>query len=280
MWILDKPLIEDAISDIAQIFAEGGRIINEIDRAILISIYRRYDRNNGRMKKEWDAELNLEKREQLYNAYGETYEGKRLFLIRKALMKMVTICPMCGIQPPSQLDHHSPRSDYKSLSVFRLNLVPVCGVCNNKKKDKDPSLFIHPYYDHCLKDIPFFLISIHSSPKTHRMSWKFTINRAVIGDADLANKIDTQINVIKLYRRLYRETNEMLSDMLSGIDILSEDSLNKTLQQEYRKHKKRKGTNDWHTVFVKALIDSPHFSVAEAKAYSDTIMPVNGGINA
>ena len=280
MWILEKPLLEDAISDIARVIAESKGVLVKEDSAILASIYRRYDANRGIIKAEWESGLDDAKREKLHDLYDITYEGQKLFFIRKALMEMVDTCPMCGIQPPSQLDHQSPRSVYKSMAVSRINLVPVCGVCNNKKRAKDPEKFIHPYYDHSIKDLPFFVITIHSSPITHRMSWKFSINDAVVGDKTLADKINNQIGVIKLYRRLYRETNELLSDLLSGIDNWTEDTLSFCLTKEYNTHVKRRGTNDWHTVFVKALIESPHFTIEEAKVYAKSIKPVNRGFNA
>ena len=280
MWIAEKPLLEDAISDIAKVVADSGGILTKNDGIILASIYRRYDLNQGRINLAWDTKLDDIKREKLYRLYGDTYEGRKLYFIRKALMNMVDICPMCGIQPPSQLDHHAPHSDYKSMSVSRLNLVPVCSVCNNKKRKNDPKDFIHPYYDHSIKGLPFFVITIHSNPFSHRLSWKFSINEAVIRDSDLVARINNQIGVIKLYRRLYRETNDLLSDLLSGIIDITEASLNQTLQTQYLIHSKRRGMNDWHTVFIKALIDSPHFSVEEAKVYAKSIKPINRGANA
>ena len=280
MWIAKKPLLEDAISDIAKVIAESGGLLTEDDGTVLAGIYRRYDHNKGRMQKDWDDELDEAKRNKLYELYGETYEGDKLYFIRKELMKIVDMCPMCGIQPTSQLDHQAPRSVYKSMSVSRLNLVPLCGVCNNKKRAKDADDFLHPYYDYTIKDLPFFVISIHSSPQTHRMSWKFSINEVVIGNQILVDRINNQINVIKLYRRLYRETNELLADLLSGLDVLTKESLDFVLQMQYKMFKRRRGMNDWHTVFVKALIDSPNFTVAEAEVYAKTIKPVNDGVNA
>ena len=159
--------------------------------------------------------------------------------------------------------------------------VLISGIDNYlQERQKEAETFIHPYYDHGIKDLPFFIITIHSNPHTHRMSWKFDINEAVIKNKELVQKINNQVGVIKLYRRLYRETNELLSDMLSGIDTITEQTLSFILQKEYKTHVHRRGTNDWHTVFVKALIDSPNFSVAEAEVYSKRIKPVNKGINA
>lgn len=279
MWILEKPLIDEALSDIARVIAESNASLTGTDGTNLNSLYRLYDRQGGTISKQQDETLSASARNTLYNLYDKTQEGRRLSYIRTQLFKAVDVCPMCGIQPPSQLDHQMPRSKYKSLSVCRLNLVPLCGVCNNKKKASDASTFVHPYYDHELQDLPFFIIDVHSSPVTHRLSWKFSINEQVVGNPTLAAKIRTQVGVVKLFRRLYKETNNLLSDLLFDAEDWNEETFKFVMQREYRKHLCRRGTNDWHTVFIKALLDSPRFSLQEAKVYAQRITPVNQGLN-
>ena len=280
MWILEKPLLEDAINDIAKVIAESSGKLTQNDGYIMEIIYRHYDQQHGAITTEDDKKLCLSQRNALYGLYdSKTYEGQSLHFIREALMKRITTCPMCGIQPPSQLDHQMPRSEFKSLSVCRLNLVPLCGVCNNKKRAKDPSKFIHPYYDTAIRDLPFFVITIHSSPETHRMSWKFSVNKEVIANKDLSDKIENQIGVVKLVKRLRCETIELLSDILSAADLTSQQTLDPTLNYEYRKFANRRGMNDWHTVFLKALIDSPRFTIEEARVFAKTIVPANRGTN-
>lgn len=280
MWILEKPLIDDAINDIAFVIAESKGVFTNEDRDVLSDIYKSYDNLNGHMTQELENKLDNVKKEKLYDLYDCTQKGRKLYYIRKALMDKVTVCPMCGIKCPTQLDHHSPRSKFKSMSVSRLNLVPICGECNNKKGQLTEENFIHPYYDRAIENLPFFVISICSDSNSHRISWKFSINDEIIGDKNLADRINKQVGVVKLYERLNRETNEMLSDFLSGIEDFSDDVLSTLLHVEYKKHFKRRGLNDWHTVFIKALMDSPSFTKEEAKVYVKCIKPVNGGVNA
>ncbi len=272
--------MEDAINDIANVIAESGGKLTRNDGYIMEIIYRHYDQNQGKITEAVDKKLCLNQRNTLYGLYDtKTYEGQKLYYIRKALMSGITTCPMCGIQPPSQLDHQMPRSDYKSLSVCRLNLVPLCGVCNNKKRAKDSSKFVHPYYDRGLENIPFFVITIHSCPVTHRMSWRFSINKHIIANEELANKIENQMGVVKLLRRLKCETVELLSDILSAANLTTQETLDVTLDYEYRKATRR-GMNDWHTVFLKSLIDSPNFTIEEARVFKNCIKQVNRGVNA
>ncbi|MBQ0075732.1 MAG: HNH endonuclease [Bacteroidales bacterium] len=280
MWILPKPLLDEALADIANVIAADteAKVLGPTDSITLNKLYRTYDHNSGTITEVEDKTFSLTKRTALYNLYDKTQLGQSLSYIRAELMSVVDICPMCGIMPSSQLDHLMPRKDYKSLSVCRLNLVPTCGVCNNKKRKGDPSGFVHAYYDHKLENIPFFEIEIHSNPINHRMSWKFSINRAIIADNALADKVEHQISVIKLFRRLYKETNTLLADILSS-NITSQHQLDTILAYEYGKYE-RYGMNDWRRVFLKSLIDSPCFSIAEAKEYALKIRPINGGVNA
>lgn len=269
MWTLEKPLLKDAIADIAKVIAASKDKLTKDDGVIMNYIYREYEKNQGVITPDDDNKLCSKQKKVLYNLYSSaTYEGGDLYYIREELFKLAKVCPMCGFGEISQLDHQMPRSDYKSLSVCRLNLVPTCGVCNNKKRKKESTTFIHPYYDHAIKDVPFFIIEVNSTPDTHKVYWTFGINETLIGDQTLIDKINNQIDVIKLYKRLSNETNEMLSDMLSGMDEWTQESLDETLRREYRKYFRRRGVNDWHTVFVKALIDSPHFMIEEAKVFA------------
>lgn len=281
MWTLPKPLIDDAIADVARVIDASEKKLDQTDAVLLKSLYRLYDSNNGSITQADDQKIHKNKRDVLYHLYDKTQQGGYLKHIRKELFEGINFCPMCGISVPSQLDHQMPREDFRSLSVCRMNLVPTCSICNNKKRNGDPSRFVHPYYAQAIIGIPFFEIVIHSSPKTHRMSWKFNINKSIIPDRDLASRIESQIGVIKLFRRLYKETNIMLSDILNaGID--SQEQLDSVIGYEYNKYanNQRYGMNDWRCVFLRALKDSPNFTIEEARVYAGRIKPVNGGTNA
>lgn len=61
------------------------------------------------------------------------------------------VCPICGVQRVTTLDHYLPKSKYPSLVVTPLNLIPTCRDCNLGKNDYDfnsPSQApLHPYLD-------------------------------------------------------------------------------------------------------------------------------------
>ncbi len=61
------------------------------------------------------------------------------------------ICPLCGVGPVANLDHHMIKSEYPSLAIVPSNLIPACVTCNIAKRDyrfkcKETQTF-HPYFD-------------------------------------------------------------------------------------------------------------------------------------
>jgi len=89
--------------------------------------------------------------------------GKPLATVRQLLMRQLRLaeadsveyddqlCPMCGGDVLSDLDHYLPRSVYPEYSVLSANLVPVCSKCNRLKGDcvgdTMGGRFLHAYFD-------------------------------------------------------------------------------------------------------------------------------------
>ncbi|MFJ7589441.1 HNH endonuclease [Streptomyces sp. NPDC097617] len=76
--------------------------------------------------------------------------GRQLYDAIKALAAD-TRCPLCGVQAVAQVDHHAPKDKFPLLALTPLNLVAVCGTCNQAKSntfDEDPAReALHPYFD-------------------------------------------------------------------------------------------------------------------------------------
>lgn len=279
MWKLEKPLLEDAIHDIEKIIAESGGVISSTERTTLSYIYRLYDRNRGYIQSSDNDKCSTEVQNKLYKMYDrKTYEGQKLYYIRKELFKLADICPMCGIGEPSQLDHQLPRDKYKSLSLCRLNLVPVCGVCNNKKRDKDPVMFIHPYYQDFPNDKIFLVANIHINEKKHIISWKYEFDVRGMDD-NFREKIRYQTSVIKFLRRIQKASNSFILEMFCCSTFQSVETLKHFLQNEFNKKIYLYGANDWRTVLLYALFTSPKFGVEEAAYLAGKCKPFNRGAN-
>ena len=67
------------------------------------------------------------------------------------IKKLIKVCPYCEYGEIWEIDHFLPKSIYPEFSVFFLNLVPSCHICNSKKSNKN-NICIHPYLEY-IKDI-------------------------------------------------------------------------------------------------------------------------------
>lgn len=255
MWILNKPSIEDAINDISKIAKiHKKKQLNNNEQTLLALIYRKYDRNNGHITAADSNLISATKQEYIQSFYEDTYKNKPLKFIREELKKGVFRCPICGISEPAQLDHVYPQQQNKVLAVCRLNLVPECGPCNLIKRDKDPNLFIHPYYNPQLKGKEIFIIKfqvIH-----HTISWKIEINQNALSQTDY-NSTKRQLEEIELKPRLYRETSYLLANVLCRKDNWNDMKVfAAVVKQKYEESLYSRDVNDWQTAFYKGLLEA------------------------
>ena len=240
-----------------------------------------YDQNKGSIASSVLNRFTCDEGDLIHNMYGsKTYEGQELYYIREELFNGVDLCPLCGINPPSQLDHQMPKSQYKPLSLCRLNLVPTCGVCNNKKRAKPFDEFLHPYYVDFPNGIVFLIVNIHVNVLAHRFSWYYSLDYSQFPkDSSLKTQIEKQVEHIKLLRRLKKESHRFVADTLGCTNFKSRTVLKGYLSDRYNYCLRMYGRNDWRTVILYGLYISDKIGVEEVNWYIGRIRPVNGGFN-
>ena len=90
-----------------------------------------------------------------FEDFGKFYEkyaiGKELHEFRTKLVSLAEgRCPICGASfgySQVSLDHVLPKSEYPSLAILPLNLVPICLYCNMRKNSKIGERIFHPYFE-------------------------------------------------------------------------------------------------------------------------------------
>lgn len=124
-----------------------------------------------------DFEVNKYKLENLKQQYIKPKKCKNIDDLRCDLYKLYDstnykfkeeiqkisgdICPYCGIDRPSHLDHFIPRSKFPEFSIYSPNLIYVCSICNSKYKgekilnSKGERIFFNPYFDNFIETIQF-----------------------------------------------------------------------------------------------------------------------------
>ena len=147
--------VDDArlFDDIAAAKQQPRRSRLQAARANVLVSYAAYEAAAPALQNLAPVLLDNNQREALLHGYE--VETLPLANVRMALLRRVVVarCPFCGISETSTLDHYLPKEQNPQYAIFSKNLVPCCGTCNTRKRDKvleegtDVRLFLHPCYD-------------------------------------------------------------------------------------------------------------------------------------
>lgn len=277
MWILKKPDLRKAKKDIDVVLAHCDNL-DAGDKPLLEQLYDDYDNGDGAV-----TPLQLQpldgKKAIIRGQYAKT-SGKRpdkrrnnpLVYIRTELNRGIVKCPYCSVNAPQQLDHYMDKSTYGQLAVCRLNLVPLCGTCNNKKGEKPYTDFVHPYYQQFPQ--ADFLVADCKIVK-NRVVATFRIDKAALNNNALADKIEKQMVHICLRQRLQKAMTEFLSQTFLSFCGSTDAELKAFLHQHLLKTPAMYGRNDWRTALLRGLSICPQFDVNVVK--NMVSKPINGG---
>lgn len=95
-----------------------GHEITDEEVEQVVALYDRYEQNRGAPCVELrGADLPDSLRDTIHAAYAKTQEGRTLQPLRDRLFEGVDLCPVCGIDPATELDHHLPQSEFKPLAI-------------------------------------------------------------------------------------------------------------------------------------------------------------------
>ncbi|WP_156374370.1 HNH endonuclease [Pseudorhodoferax sp. Leaf274] len=179
----------------------------------MLAVYDAYDAARGVANialttPEMDAAL----KQALHDAYDQTQKRRRLKHVREELFSGVELCPVCGIDPPTELDHVLPRSAYKAVAVYVRNLVPLCHLCNHHKlagfAEPGELPFLHAYFDQ-LPDIQFLHAEVRLQDST--LSVTFSIDGLDAVADSLGDKLKNIHIRLNLSERYLAEVNIFLA---------------------------------------------------------------------
>lgn len=197
-----------------------GHAITTTEIDAVVALYDRYETNRGRPCDDlkgngFPASLSAT----IHAAYDKTQEGRTLHPLRQALFEGVDLCPICGIGPPTELDHYLPRSAFKPLAIHARNLVPICHPCNHAKLagfDDGEAAFLHPYYD-ILPDLDFLRASVDLSEGALVAS--FSIDAAVALPPGYGERLTGQMIALNLDERYQQEVNTYVWSHAAALHI-------------------------------------------------------------
>ncbi|MGY2257998.1 HNH endonuclease [Pseudomonas sp. SDO55104_S430] len=260
-----------------------GHTITEQEITQVLAVYDRYDADRGVASNTLKGnELPGTLIDALEAAYDKTQEGRQLYPLRERLFEGVELCPICGITPPVELDHFLPRSEFKMLSIYPRNLVPLCHACNHTKlagfgdQDDEESRFIHAYFD-IMPDEPFLEASIDM--RGGGLVVTFSISTEVELPEGYANRLTRQMTSLNLNDRYEQEVNTYISSHAISLHLQhrvgGQASVESFLSLQARFEKGKFYLNHWRPTLLRALARHNEFTdggFAQVLPLSDDVL--------
>lgn len=274
MWHLPKPDLQKALDDV-DVFENLG-IITSAENPILKKLVLDYDNQKVVLTNNNSSTISNASEEKIFSSFQLTEAGRRLSGIRKDLFNNVrhnpygSFCPYCGISEVSSLDHYMDKSTYKALTLCRLNLVPMCMLCNGPKSAKPYTDFINPYY---LLDpgVEFFICNI--TILRNEVFYEFSIKDGIFDNSQTL-ALKKQIDAIGLNDRWGEAVISYLQD-----DIFSDKNtpqlLINSLPLLIQQKNSPKMLNHWKTAVLRGLEERISGSVTTAQIILDAVNNIN-----
>lgn len=250
MWTLSKPSLKKAIGkDIDELVAHC-KTLEDVDKPIIKNLYQNYDRQGGTVTDVQLSTVSSDKAKAIQGQYPKTYDSEVLNYIRKELIEHVQLYPCCSNSSDFTLDHHMPQSANKALSVCRLNLIPMCGVCNNLKNGKAYSNFLHAYYD----KLPVQeIIKAKVWVIRNRFVVKLTIDYSVIADPVICNKVKQQVEELQIIPRLDKAAQQFIANLCISCNCTNNVGLKKWIDEMILSFDKLYGITDWRCAVLRGI---------------------------
>ena len=245
---------------------QSGYPISEDKLDELISLYDAYDETCGvpaESLKGIDFEEAL--RNAIRSAYALTYSGRRLSTLRSNLMRGIEYCPICGISPPNELDHHLPKSVFQPLAIYVRNLIPICSLCNRKKgttvSDVPQHHFVHVYLDHLP---PNRFMRANVSIENDALLVEYRIDPDAGLPVDLCSRVTHQFQRLNLNERYSREINLYLTSHTASFHLAAQyggaAGVRSFLDIQSQVEFERFHSNHWRPLLLLALRNHETFS--------------------
>lgn len=201
--------------------------------------------------------------EAIHAAFGQTQKKRKLKHIRSAAFKNVPQCPVCGIDPPVELDHFLPQSAFKPLSIYVRNLVPLCHACNDDKRAlhaEDDANFVHAYFDE-LPDVQFLKAEV--SIEGGGLVVDFSIEAVDGLDAGLRKRLADQMDKLRLNDRYADEITLFALGhtvaLYTSFDTGGAGEVKRYLRRQSRVERGALYRNHWRPVLLQALSEHDDF---------------------
>jgi hypothetical protein len=241
--------------------------VSEAEKDLLLSYYGEYRRKSGRPSGELKGEGERQGLlDAVHDAYGLVQDGRRLGKLRAAIKLLADVCPYCGFGQVSELDHLLQRGEFKLFSIFPLNLVPCCGVCNRGKRKLAPvqpeEHQVHVY----LEDVSvhdFLRAKASIDAASGALTVRYSIEQCPGMSDELFGRLRQHFVEFNLHERYSKQVNLYLGSLeypiTSTFERTGVDGLKDLLLGMAVATARREGANDWRVALLKGLYSCQEF---------------------
>jgi hypothetical protein len=227
----------------------------------IIAIYNLYDRALGMPSDALKGPgLDVALSNAIKHAYPQTYVKGKIPHIREAAFQNVDLCPVCGIDPPVELDHYLAKSEFRPLSIYPWNLVPLCEACNGNKLAQDSGKFVHAYFD-LLPDVQFLQVEV--SIENGGLITEYSIDSDAALPTPLLEKLEFQMEALSLNDRFQKDVNTYLIGHTTALYLSDEhgggDGVRYFLNRQANVETHAFYRNHWRPVLLNALANTDEF---------------------
>ena len=148
----------------------------------------------------------------------------------------ITVCPYCNrnyilnfeksksLNATAQLDHFFDKSTYPYFSVSIFNLIPSCGICNQRKSTQQNDIY-HPFESAFNDDVKFRLKIKDSEFYYNKNSLEIEVD--VIKDEE---KVKSHIETFNI-QNLYNEHKDIALELIQKAQIYNESYIDELYQK-------------------------------------------------
>ena len=242
-----------------------GHAITAAEVVEVVKLYDLYEADRGAAcDKLKGCDLPATLLDTVHAAFDKTYEKRQLHDLREMLFKEAALCPICGLDPPTELDHQLPRSVFKPLSIHTRNLVPMCHLCNNAKLagfGEGGAAFLHVYYDK-LPDLDFLKADVALNGGT--LVATFAIDAGAALPAGFTDRLSGQMQALGLDDRYQQEVNTYVASHAAALHLVhgadGQDGVRAMLRLQARFEREAFHRNHWRPTLLRALADYDGFT--------------------
>ena len=231
--------IDENLNNVGKGLHKEQRLFFENERAKLKNAFLNYDSHSttdpvslGNLHPIWAENIadtaiqksaKKEKQDRSFNLYGSSrpFVNNHWEALKAANGGNVLMCPICGLEECSEMDHYLPRSLFHEFSSHTSNLIPLCHACNQEKHDywlnsKGERYFFNAFFDRLPAKIIDCKITIRNGFPHVKVSMNNGLNKANYYDSivlrtfsmlELLRKIQMKADMF-----MRSETQRLISD--------------------------------------------------------------------